>query len=226
MKRARSTFKKRLSLVLSLVMLLGFLPLVTGTAAETAPGASFTATKDAAGVTATLNNLSAAGIDASFLLAVYMSDGQLVYCKEYQVTVGAQSTASQRFDYDIAAHPDYIVKVFAWDRVTFVPLCKDMTSALCVTVDGSGVIYDGMNVMGTAGATKFTYVKVDEFTKRGKAFTATKSGSTWTHAKADGVDVVIAYRPAKYIGSTLPVATMTELRMPNGVNRKRIVITL
>ncbi len=226
MKRVRSIFKKRLSLVLVVIMLIGFLPLITAEAAEAAPIASIAAVKDSTGVSATLNNFTPTGINASLIFAVYEPSGKLSYIKEYPVTAGAGSSATQRFNYDVATHPDNIIKLFAWDRLTFIPLCSEISSSLCITVDGSGAAYNGISVTAASDVKEFTYVRIDQLTKRGKAFTATKTGNTWTHAKAEGVDVVIAFRPLQNIGGALPDVAMTELSMINGVNKIRVVVTL
>ncbi|MDR0671025.1 MAG: hypothetical protein LBF64_01800 [Oscillospiraceae bacterium] len=232
MKRARSIFAKRLAFVASILMLIGFLPLIPEAAGYADPGAEsaleihLRAVKEATGVTATLKNPTSADIHANFIFAAYGSDGKLRYHRLYAVTIGADSSEVQRFDYDIAAHPDHIIKVFAWDQLSFAPLYKEITSARCITVDGSDIVYDGVSAVGDPEVTAFTFVMIDEMTRRGRAYTATKSGRRWTHTGAEDVDVVLAYRPSAYIGGALPTLEMSDLRAPNGNNRARVVISL
>ena len=139
MKRTRSTFKKRLTLVLSIIMIIGLLPSTTladdyastdavsfAAVAAADVNVNIQASKDAAGVTAALINNSAIGVSANLVLAVYEPNGRLCYNKDYIVTIGANDLASQRFDYNVAAHPEYIYKLFAWDPLSFAPLCKEL----------------------------------------------------------------------------------------------------
>ena len=228
MKRARSVIRNRLALALSIIMLIGLLPSITS-AADAAPGMGLLGVKDSTGVTATLSNNTAASVNAVIIFAVYEPNGRLSYNKDFPAAVGANLSATQRFDYDVAAHPDYIYKLYAWNSLNFAPLCGDISSKKCITVDGSNAIYDaiGLNVAADPGINEFMFVMVDEMTKRGGiAYNAVKSGGKWTHAKAEGVDVILAYRPADYIGAALPDIEKTDLRMPDGVNRTRVVISL
>lgn len=195
-------------------------------AEATVPVARLTAVRDAAGVTATLYNPSAIGIDASLIFAAYDPDGRLVYMKDYPVTAAAGASAAQRFDYDVAGSPNYVFNVFAWDGDTFLPLSKDVSSARYITIDGSGAVYDGRRVYGNSEVTEFTFVLVDEMTKRGSAYTATKSGDKWTRARADDVDVVIAQAPVEIIGGALPELGLADLREPSGSSGMRVVISL
>ena len=228
MKRTNTVLKKRLALALSIIILVGLLPLKT-MAAGVPSDIEIFGVKDGTGVTATLDNNTSASVSVILVFAVYEPNGRLSYNKDYPVAVGASSSATQRFDYDVAAHPDYIYKLFAWDNPSFAPLCKDITSKRCITVDGSDAVYDGigLNVTANPAVTDFMFVMVDEMTKRGGvAYNAEKAGGKWTHTKAEGVDVIIAYRPADYIGAALPDIEMTNLRLPDGNNRTRVVISL
>ncbi|MDR2671292.1 MAG: hypothetical protein LBC26_06195 [Oscillospiraceae bacterium] len=233
MKRASSVLGKKLALVSCVIMLIGLLSVTAaavtyaGQEAEIAPDVKILAVKDATGVTATLKNLTPASVSVSFIFAVYEPDGKLSYHKLYSVAAEAESSAVQRFEYDTAAHPDYIIKLFAWDILGFAPRGKDLSSARCITIDGSDVAYDGVRyVSGDPAVTAFSYVRLDEITKRGVAYAAAKSGSQWTHARAGSVDVIIAYRSPVHIGAALPQIETADLRVPNGNNRTRVVITL
>jgi hypothetical protein len=225
MNRVRSVSQRRLILALGVILLLSFLP--QNVTAAGAGDVKISAVKDSAGVLATLNNLTSADVSASLIFAVYGQNGKLNYVKEYPVTAGANSSANQRFDFDFAALPDYIIKLFAWDGSGFVPLCRGLSSCLSVTIDGSGVVYDGigLNVSADPGVTRFDFVMIDEFTKRGAAYTGIRANSRWTHAKAEGVDVIIAYKPAEVIGSVLPDIAVSELPMANGVNTTRVLVS-
>ncbi|MDR0382280.1 MAG: hypothetical protein LBH86_09870 [Oscillospiraceae bacterium] len=233
MKNARSVFKKRLAFVSCIIMLISLLS-VTATAVtdaaqemEIVPGVKISAVKDATGVTATLKNLTAANVSANFIFAVYEPNGRLSYQKIYSVTAEAAASVIQRFDYDTASHPDYIIKLFAWDILGLVPQCNDLSSSRCIVVDGSNVVYDGATyVGGDPAVTAFSYVKLDELTKRGMAYSATKSDNRWAHTRASDVDVIIAYRSPERIGAALPHIEMADLRIPNGSSRTRVVITL
>jgi hypothetical protein len=226
MKIVGLIFNKRLVLALCVIMLVGFLPL-SATAADVAPGVNITAVKDLTGVTATINNTTAASCTASLIFAVYDQNGRLSYSKEYPITVAANSSANQKFDFDFVAKPDGILKLFAWNSVGFIPLSKERMSCLSITIDGSGVVYDGIGVNVSAAPTvkEFQFVMIDEFTKRGGAYTATKLSNKWSHVKTEGVDVVIAYKPTEFIGSALPDMEITDLRMPNGLNQTRVIIS-
>ena len=229
MKRASFIFKKKLALTLSIVIvLIGLLPLSAG-ALEADSGIIISGIEDATGVNTTLSNPTSAIVNANLILAIYGPDGKLVYGKAYPVSVEAGASVNQRFEYDIASIaviPGYSMKLFAWDKVSYAPLCKEVTSARYLTIDGNDVVFDGVNVIGDSSVTEFKYVALDEFQKRGTAYTAVKSGDGWTFAPAEGIDVVIAFKPGNIIGGALPDVKLTELRMPNGNNTMRAVISL
>jgi len=222
-----SNFKKRLALMLGIILLIGLIPL-SATAEE---GIGVIGMKDATGVTATLNNPSLEDVNAIVIIAVYKENGALSKVKEFPVTVKAGSFVNQRLDYDVYANMGYTYKVFAWDP-DYVPLCSDAVAGnatlLCVTVDGSDAVCDGLFVTASPEVTEFIYVRVDQVKKIGTAYTAAKSGSIWTHTRVSGADIIIAYKPASIIGGALPVATMTYLdtRVSNNANKIRIVISL
>ena len=225
----RSFFKKRLALMLCIIMLIGLLPLHA--TAALAEGVSILGVKDATGITATLSNTTAENITALLILAVYEQNGRLSYFKQYQVTAASGASLNQRFDYNVYENPEYTYKLFAWD-LTYVPLCADavigLTPVLCVTVDNSGAICDGLYVTAAPEVTEFMYVKVDTAKKIGTAYTATRSGNIWTHAKVQGANVIITYKPANVIGGALPTAKVTYLdtRVSKNANKLRIVISL
>ena len=133
---AMSVFKKRLALLLSIIIVIGgVFPLNAATAdvpdfsdviavADSVSSAiEILGTKDSTGVSATLNNGSPNSVNAEIILAVYEPNGTLNYAKTYQATIGAEASVSQRFDYDVAAHPGFIYKLFAWNAISFTPLC-------------------------------------------------------------------------------------------------------
>jgi hypothetical protein len=225
MKRAGLIPRKILTLMLIAVMLVGFLPL-TSMAADTA-NINITAAEDQTGVTATFNNPTSASVSVSLIFAAYGKNGKLSYTKEYPLTAGANASVTQKFDFDFTAQPDCIIKLFAWDGTGFIPFCKEMSSSYCVTIDGSNATYDGvgLNVIADPAVTGFTFVMIDQFTKRGAAFTAEKINKMWSHAKVEGMDVIIAYKPAEFIGSALPEIEVTDLRAPNGVNITRVIVS-
>jgi len=222
----RSTFKKRLALMLGIIMIVGLLPL-HATAAESV---SVLGVKDAAGVTATVKNLSTESVDVLLLLAVYESNGKLNYVDVYTVTAAAGASVNRRFDFDVMADREYTYKLFAWDPVSYVPLCQDASPEpeLCVIVDGSDVEFDGIFVDAGPEVTEFMYVRVDGVKRIGVAYTAKKAGGVWTHTKVVGADVIIAYKPLSIIGGALPVVRLTYLdtRVSNNANKIRIVISL
>jgi hypothetical protein len=226
MKRALSISKKILIMGISIIMILGFFP-INAAAADPVSGINLTAVKDPAGVTATLSNSTSASVSASLVFAIYEPNGKLGYIKQYPVTAGANSSAVQRFDFDFSTLTDYIIKLFAWDGTGFIPLSNEMSSCLSITIDGSGVVYDGIgiNVIANTGVADFKFVMLDEFTKRGAVYSALKAGKIWAHSKMDGVDVIIAYKPADFIGSALPDIEVSDLRMPNGVNKVRVLVS-
>jgi hypothetical protein len=198
MKRARSVCKKRLALVFGIIMLVGLLPF-SAIAAEAAPGVSILAEKDSKGVTANIYDFASKGVDVHFIFAVYEANGKLNYIKEALVTVAAgASYGTQRFDFDIAAHPDYIVRVFAWDRLSLIPI--EVTDSFLVAVD--------------------------ELKKTGAAYKVTQSGNQWAYTRAADVDVVIAYKPRNYIGGSLPDLDLTYLRRPTGVKKVFVIVSL
>lgn len=126
MKRSCSLFKNCLAIVLSIAMLIGFLPIQTAVAQEKfLAGINIHCVKDYSGATVMLNNFSTEDIEANLIFAVYESSGRLCYLEEYPLAVPAgASSASQRFDYNFAAHPDYTSKVFAINPQNYQPLCK------------------------------------------------------------------------------------------------------
>ena len=225
----RSFFKKRLALMLCIIILTGILPLHA--TAWLAEDVSILGVKDATGISATLSNTTAENITAYLILAVYEQNGKLNYFKQEQVTVAAGSSLSRRFDYNVYENPDYTYKVFAWD-LAYIPLCVDnvigLTPVLCVTVDGSGAICDGLNVTAAPEVNEFMYVKVDTAKKIGTAYTAVRSGNIWKHTKVQGANVIITYKPANVIGGALPTAKLTYLdtRVSKNANKLRIVISL
>ncbi|MDR0424078.1 MAG: hypothetical protein LBH39_01230 [Clostridiales Family XIII bacterium] len=239
MKKTSAIFKKLPAAALIAVLLVSLLPMqaaadeyaagqpdAPAVAAAAATDVTATAAKSPTGINATLKNAGPAEISVSLILAVYETNGKLIYSKAYPVTAGAGASASQAFEYDVAANADCIYKLFAWDGASFIPLSKEVTSARCIIIDGSDVAYDGVRVTGDPDVSEFTYVKIDEMAKRGLAYTASKSGDIWAQARASGVDVILAYKPAAQIGSALPEIDITELRIPNGSNKTRVVISL
>ena len=225
MRKARSIISMRLALILSVVLLIGFLP--SSAMAANAADISVTAVKDQAGVTAALNNLTSASVTATLVFAVYNPEGRLSYVKQYSVTAGAKASANQRFDFDFSSQPEHIIKLFVWDGIGFMPLCTELSSCLSIAIDNSGVIYDGIgvNVTAASGTTAFKFVMIDEFTKRGGAYLGAKTSGKWSHARLAGADVIIAYKPADVIGSALPDLDVTDLRLTDGSTITRILVS-
>jgi len=223
----KTTFKKKLALILGIIMLIGLLPLH---AAAVVDGVSVAGVKDDTGVTATLKNASPGSVNALILLAVYEPNGKLNFIEVSNVTAAAGASVNQRFDFNVLANRAYTYKLFAWDPDTYVPLCEDATPTpdLCVIVDGTVVEFDGIFVDAGPEVTEFMYVRIDGAKRIGVAFTAKKADGVWTHTKVIGADVIIAYRPSSIIGGTLPAVRLTQLdtRVSNHVNKIRIVISL
>jgi hypothetical protein len=222
----RSLFKKTLALTLGIIVLIGLFPL-NATAAD---GISISGVRDSTSVTATINNLSLEDVDALMVFAVYRTTGVMIHVEVSQVKAAAGKSVSQKFSYDILANPDYIYKLFAWEPLTYIPLCAQAFPGpvLCVTVDGNDAKYDGLYVVAAPEVNEFMYVKVDEAKKTGMAYTAKKSGDTWTHTRVEGANVIITYKPSSVVGAALPVAIVSPLdtRVSGNANKIRIVISL
>jgi|GEM_PF-4302603 len=225
MKKGKSIFMKRLCLVLSILMLIGFCFPVAASAA-TSQDAKIVAVADATGVTATLYNPTSAAISANLFLAAYRPDGALRSIQALQIAAGADATSAKTFAFDVSLNPDDQIKIYAWDQATLIPLGVEFVSRKYITIDDSKAVYDGKNVTAGAGVTGFSYVTVDQLLKRGKAFTATKSGSSWTHAKAANVELTMAFSPFKKVGSTLPILQVSDALLFSGSTVKRVLITV
>ncbi len=87
-------------------------------------------------------------------------------------------------------------------------------------------IADNITVTGDPAVTRFMYVKADELGKTGVPYIAEKTGDDWTHTRVYDVDVIIAQRPAVFTGGALPKLATTTLRMSNGNNRMRVIISM
>ena len=225
MKKGKSIFMKRVCLVMSIIMLIGLCFPVAASAASS-QDSKIVAVADATGVTATLYNPTSATVSANLFLAAYRPDGALRSIQALQITAGADATSAQTFDFDVSVNPDDQIKIYAWDQATFVPVGVEFISKLYITIDDSKAIYDGKKVTADAGVTGFSYVAVDQLLRRGKAYTATKGGSAWTHAKAANVELTMAFSPFKLAGSALPSLQVTNAQVYGGGIVKRVLITM
>lgn len=225
MKSLIHTIQRKLAFTISLFILIGLLPLNTVMAYET--GINLSTSGVVGGVTVALNNGSSSIVDANIYFAVYDEIGRMIEAQTFHTEAVAPggSSAQHTFSSDLLANTNYSFKLFVWDSVTHAPLVEIAEREIYLVVDGSNVVYDGKTVSGNADVTSFMCVKLDTWSNRGTALVVTKTDEIWTSTKASGVNLIIASKPDNLIGSALPKAVMSTLRIPEGGNRIRIVVT-
>ena len=84
------------------------------------------------GATAIFDNPTSASVNVMLILAVYDQNNRMVSAFTHEITAGADSTVRHLFPYDVAAHQEYIYRVFAWDPVSFAPLTVESVAKLDV----------------------------------------------------------------------------------------------
>ena len=67
------------------------------------------------------------------IIAVYDERGALVTTSSEVVNIGATGVYAREFDINPADYPGYKYKAFAWNAVTFAPLCQAVTDTLIYT---------------------------------------------------------------------------------------------
>ncbi|MCL2153327.1 MAG: DUF4981 domain-containing protein [Oscillospiraceae bacterium] len=72
------------------------------------------------------DNISAATI----IIAIYNDRGALVTTSSEIVNISANGIYTRQFVIDPADYPNMTYKVFAWDAITYIPLCQAVTSKL------------------------------------------------------------------------------------------------
>ena len=81
---------------------------------------------DGSTITAGLHNIKIEDTPVALIAAVYKkSDGMLVYFEMDDTRVSVRNeTAVKVFDVNASLYPqtDYIIKVFAWEKNTYIPL--------------------------------------------------------------------------------------------------------
>ena len=242
MKKAR-TINKKVALALSIIMLIGLLPLniinVNAISSYTPDAMRIAAGITAQGVSVGLVNDYGVEMAGKIVLATYDAEGKLAHSamKPFRISPESLLVENVVFDYDFTVNPNNIIKIFVWTNGdNNVPICMPFTSATNIIIDGSDVEFDGRNVIGDSSITEFKYVSLNEFTRRGVAYQAKKIDEKWEISRADYIDVIIAYAPRyslpregiidNTIGGALPEVALTELPMPNGIKTMRVVISL
>ena len=225
MKRWIHTIRKKLAFTISLIILIGLLPLNTVMANENR--ISLSTSGVVGGVAVTLKNGTSSVVNANIHFAVYDELGRMNEVQTFHTEAVApgESSLQHTFLSDQVANTSNSFRLFVWDYITHAPLMDISERYSYIVVDGSNVVYDGKTVSGDADVASFMCVKLDSWSNRGTALVVTKTGESWTSAKAYGVNLIIASKPDNLVGSALPKAEMSILRIPEGGNSIRIVVT-